>query len=125
MGESGRLTPAQQRFLIALIEARTLREAAQTAGVAEGSARRWMRSERFRAALGERMDALIDSAAVGLARDMAQARATLLDLLEDAPPAVRVSAAAKILDVAIRLVEMRGIARRLDAIERTLERGDE
>lgn len=125
MGDSGRLTAAQRRLLAAMLEARNLREAAQSAGVAEGSARRWMRSERFQAALTSELDGLLDHASVNLAADLGKARAALVAVLDSktASDTSKIRAAAVVLDAGLRVYEMRQLAKRVTALEESLLKG--
>lgn len=123
MGENDRLTPRQARFCTALLEARTIREAAKMAGIGEATAWRYLASPRVRQTLSERQGAMLAQASAALVADMAEARKTLRSIMGDATaaPGVRVAAARAVLEAGLRLFELASLAERVAELERRLE----
>lgn len=120
------MTARQVRFVAAVLTAGSMEEAAATAGVPERTAWRFLRHPVVRAELRARQDAALSAAAAGLAQDVAEARSVLRGIMSDATtaPGVRVAAAGKILDCAVRLCELASIVERVGAIEIAIsERG--
>ena len=116
------LTTRKRRFVAALLETPTLREAAEAAGVSEPTGWRYLRDAQVRAELGRRTDALLTQAASGLASDLAEARQTLREIHRDAdaPAGARVSAARAVTDTALRIFELVALADRVAALEERL-----
>ncbi|MBC7294190.1 MAG: hypothetical protein H5T84_08860 [Thermoleophilia bacterium] len=123
MGESERLTAKQARFCAALLEARSIREAARMAGVAESTAWRFLSRSEVRRALSERQAAILAQAAAALATDMAQAREVLRAIMGNpqAAPGVRVAAARAVLEAGLRLFELVTLSERVAVLEEHLE----
>jgi len=122
MAESGALTARQARFVAALLTAVSISEAASLAHIGERSAWRYLAEPEVLAELSRRQDAILGAAAAGLAGDVSQAREVLRAVMGDklAPVGARVSAAGKVLDSAMRLVELAALARRVADLEREL-----
>jgi hypothetical protein len=113
----------QRRWSIAiaaLLEADTLTDAATRAKVAESTLRRWLTDRDFAAAYAQAKRQLLDSA---LSRLRTLARRSV-DVLEGvatdgaAPHASRVTAASRLLDGALRLLEVEDVENRLSELER-------
>jgi len=123
MAENGSLTVRQRRFVLALLESPTVREAAQVAGVGETTAWRYLSEDSVRAELARRTDGLLTQAASGLLSDMAEARATLLGVMRSATAGdgAKVSAARAVLDAGLRLFELYSLADRMAAVEQRIE----
>jgi hypothetical protein len=83
------ISPRQQRFIAAMLTARTVADAARQAGVAERTAYRYLDDPEIRAALDLALDQSISYAARHAAAGMNQALVVLQAILEDvaAPPA--------------------------------------
>lgn len=123
MAENGALTAKQARFCTALLEARTIREAARMAGVGERTAWRYLASPEVRQVLTERQGAMLAQAAAALVADMAEARKVLRSIMGDAAaaPGVRVAAARAVLEAGLRLFELVSLTERVAELERRLE----
>lgn len=126
MGDNGThdsLSYRQKRFLAALLEAPTVRDAAETAQVSETSAWRWLADVDVRAALHERTDALLSQAAAGLLTDLSLARQTLRGVMQSqgASDAAKVSAARAVLDGSLRLFELVALSERVAELEKRME----
>ena len=119
------LTPAQKRFLNALLGARTVKEAAALAGIAETTGYRFMSRPRFRAELQRVQDMLLQQALGATLGMLTDALHTLSEVMNDqsAAPAVRVSAARAVLEIGIRFAEYAALAERVAALEAQLAGG--
>lgn len=92
---AGELTPIQTRAVIALMEERTITEAAAKADVGERTLYRWMKDPFFKLALAEAESQMMGSATRRLCRGTDDALDTLIELMNDPAmsPGVRLSAA--------------------------------
>lgn len=126
MEENESLTTRQRRFVVALLEARSIRGAARLAGVGETTAWRFLATPRVMAEIAARQDALLTGATTGLIADMSEARAVLVALMGDLtqPGAVRRAAAASVLDFGLRCFEVLTLTRRLSELEGRLNDAD-
>lgn len=113
------LTPKQVALVTALLEGKTLDAAAQAAGVAYTTARRWRRRPEFVAALAEARRELISGALDVLSVGARAAAAELLSLLRDktVSPMVRLRAAEAVLDRLTRWIELEDLEARIRALE--------
>lgn len=120
MAENGVvLTPAQQRSIVALLSARSVREAATVANVPERTLTRWLREDTFVTALRAAEEALLDAATRRLLAMQSDALDTLERLLQDADvtAGVQLRAALGIMSHVLHLREVRDIEARLSALE--------
>ena len=119
MAENGSLSTRQKRFIVALLEAPTVRDAAESAQVGETTAWRYLRDPRVRAEIAQRTGSMLAQASAGVLADMGAARDTLRQIMGDraASDAARVSAARAILDCGLRLFEMVSLADRVADLE--------
>lgn len=117
------LTPRQERFITELQEARSIRDAAAAAGVAERTARYWLAQPTIRRALQEATTQRLSAASAQSASALAEALAVLRDLLSapDTPPAVKVSAARAVIECGFKTIDAADFAERLAALESRLE----
>lgn len=113
------LTPKQVTLVAALLEGKTLEQAAQAAGVAYVTAKRWRRRPEFIAALAEARRELITGALDVLTVGARAAAAELLALLRDktVSPMVRLRAAEAVLERLHRWVELEDLEARLRVLE--------
>lgn len=125
--ENGRLTPKQTKGVAAIVSTRTYGEAAEAAGVAERTIRRWMKAPAFRRALADAEGDVLDT----VTRRLVYLQRAAVDEIAaqmtdaDAPPTVRLRAAQTVIDTAIRLVELRTLERRIAALESEMGIGDD
>lgn len=125
MSENGTpdsLSTRQRRFVAALLQSSTIRDAAKAAHVGEATAWHYLASPQVRQEINRRTDGMITQASAGLLTEMAEARATLLEVMRNgkASDAARVSAAGKVLDAGMRLFELVALAERVTELERKI-----
>lgn len=98
---------------------RTLDAAARAAGVSARTARRWRQEPGFQAALDGAQAAVIDELAGRLMATLPQAESTYLQLMQDTSqaPGVRLRAAGGLVELTLRLFELRTLERRIAALE--------
>ena len=123
MTANGTLTQNRRRFILALLEARNVRDAAKRAGVGERTAWRYLADPGVKVERAARQDAMLHGVTAGLVADMAEARAVLLEVMRDpgASDATRTRAAGIVLDCGLRLLELLSLAERVAELERRLE----
>jgi hypothetical protein len=106
-----------------LLAGKTVAEAAAAAGESDRNARRRLADETFRAQLDEGRREIVAAVVARLAGAADRAVSTLVELLsEPTPAAVRRNAAKDLLAHLAELGETQDVARRLAALEETLER---
>ena len=123
MARTGTLSAAQERALLALLSERTVEDAATASKVGRRTLWRWLREPVFSGAY-RTLRAEAVSVAVGrLQQASAKAVDALTNALEDsnAPAAVKVTAATKILDLALRGCEIEELKRRIAELEQRQE----
>jgi phage terminase small subunit len=125
-GTHANLTPRQRRFVAALLESSTVRQAAERADLPERTAWRYLGDAGVKAELARLGDGMLAQACVGLLDDMALARQTLRAIMqsEQASDAARVSAARAVLDASLRLFELVSLTERVGNLEERLEAND-
>lgn len=116
------LSAQQRRALDVLLAGGDKPTAAQAAKVNPRTLRKWMRDPAFLAALTSAQDATLDAVTNDLVRAAGGAVALLAGTVHnpDAALALRLQAARTLLDAALRWRELRGIERRLEALEQAL-----
>jgi len=119
MTGNNRLTQKQKRLLPCLLQAHSVKEAAQLAGICERSAWRMLALPSVQGELSRVQDGMLSQVAAGLVADMGVARAVLLDVLR--APVVkdtdRIRAAGMVLDAGLRLCEFAVLTKRLERLE--------
>jgi hypothetical protein len=125
MADSGVLSPSQKRAISALLTARNVRAAAQTAKVSERSLTRWLADPAFQSALHQAEgDALGETV-----RRLAYVAGLAVDALEKvlsnelAPATVKVQAASTVLGKLGDLRELAQLESRLLALEEAIKAG--
>jgi hypothetical protein len=118
-GHGEKLSRKQEALISALLTAPRLADAAQTAGIGEVTAWRWLKDATFQAAYREARRAVVQFAIVQVQRATAEAVETLRAIMHDSesPASARVSAAKTILDTAIKAVELEDLEVRIVALE--------
>ena len=115
-----KLTPKQDALIAALLTSPTIQDAAKAVGVSETTAHRWLRTdEAFTAAYLKARRAAVGQAIARLQQLSSGAVAVLAQVASDkqAPASSRVAAASKILEVAIKAVELEDLEARIAALE--------
>jgi hypothetical protein len=118
------LTATQERALVALLSTTTTEEAAKRAGLTSRTLRRYLRIPEFRAEYLERRREIV-SAALTLAQQRAPVAVSVLSTImgdTSKPPTVRVSAASKVLDVAVKGVETEDLVERVAELQAEIDK---
>ncbi len=122
MADHDRLTAKQQRFVAALMGARTVEGAALAAGIGERTAWRYLRNPHVQAALREAQAQALAQVTRRLALAVSEALEVLRGIAKDcdAPSGSRVSAARAILENALRFSETTDLMARVEELEERL-----
>lgn len=125
MGRS-KLGRRRELALVALLESRDLKEAAEKVGVSEVTLWRWLRREDFRNAFRELKKEAVSLAISRIQQVCGEAVETLREVMTlgkgEAP---RVQAAKAILELALKALEIEELEERIEALEKRVnERGD-
>lgn len=105
-----------------LAAGRTVRDAATAAGVSERTAYRRLSEHPFAARVAELRAAMVGEALGRLSANMGRAADVLAALLDDDDPGVRQRAAAKLIELGLRVREQVELEGRVRELERALER---
>lgn len=113
------LTPKQLRGVAALIQAHDKTRAAEMAGVHIKTIERWMGMPEFRAKLREHENQALDVATRRLIKLQGTAIDALQKMLENSKTtdANRIKVAIAVMDYGMRLLDLRDIERRIEALE--------
>jgi hypothetical protein len=118
MATHGARTQGDTRLLVALLEGKTLQDAATCAGISPTTAARRLRVPAFQEQLATARQEALSLAITQLTGATAQASAALIDLVAHAQQeAIRLAAARTILETSIKGLETLDVLRRLDALE--------
>jgi phage terminase small subunit len=122
-GMEPELSARQRRMVTAMLSSPTIKDAAQSAGINEATAWRYLQDPALKRALAERQTAVLGHASRRLAREMGAAMDVLCQIMRDegASDGARVSAARAVLDSGLRLAELVTLAERVAAIEDRME----
>jgi hypothetical protein len=123
----GELTAKQELALSAVIAHRSLKEAAEAAGISETTLWRYMKDEAFSRRLSDARRDAVNHAAIRLQQASSDAVSVLHELMTktDAPASARTTAARTVLDYSFRVVEMGEMKRRIRELEEFLLRKQE
>jgi hypothetical protein len=116
------LEPAQERAIVALLSEPTLRAAASSAGISESTLWRWLRDPAFRVAYRRARQEVLERATARLAALVGVAVEALSEIVADraVSPHVRVSAASRIVEFALKAAEIEDVQARLEKLESAL-----
>jgi len=119
MQSAGKLTRKQEALISALLTAPSLAAAAQTAGIGEVTAWRWLKEPTFQTAYRDARRAVVQQAITQVQQATGEAVETLRTVMQDpeAPASAKVSAAKNILDMAVKAVELEDLEARIAALE--------
>jgi len=108
-----------------IISTPTIKQAAGIIGVTEKTVHKWLNEPAFAREVQEAQEAATRNAVRRIMSTVDNAVSTLETIMQDATAATapRVTAAAKLLDSALRAYDMIDIQNRLDAIERKIGNG--
>jgi len=116
------LTAKQAKAIEHLLTCASLGEAAEAAGVAESTLRRWRKEPEFSQAFTDARSLLLDATLTKLQQRCSDAIETLSDVMTPGNPApARVSAARSVLEMCLRVREASETDERLRTIEETLQ----
>ena len=123
MSKTGALSVKQTQAITALLDSRTVADAAQKCGTPTRTIYRWLLEPSFQAALRAAEESVIDEAVRRLLGMQQQALSALQVVLvaRDTPPSARVAAARVVLDAMLKLRELRTVEERLTALESAIE----
>ena len=115
------ITPQQEGFLLALLGADSLVDAARQTKTPETTARRWMRRPEVKAAWLDMRRLMTEAAMMAIQRATALASSTLVRCMDPKmPPGVQLNAAKAILEFSQHMIELGELAERVEALEETL-----
>lgn len=108
-----------EKLLVALVSAPSIRAAAEAAGMTERAVYRRLAKPEFRSEYDRYRREIVTSACHALQARMQEAVTVLADLMQEgcAPAYVRMGAAQAILDYGLRAQELLDILPRLEALE--------
>jgi len=118
--DEAKISAKQEKLIAALMVTATVQAAAKTAGVSETTAHRWLREDaNFDTAYRAARKNAVGQAIARLQQTSGAAVQVLLTIALDkaAPTSSRVAAASKVLDMAIKAVELESLEDRLRALE--------
>ena len=123
MSKSGALSANQTAVIAALLESRTVADAATKTHTPARTIYRWLLDPSFQTALRTAEENVIDEAVRRLLGMQQQALSALQVVLvaRDTPPSARVAAARTVLDAMLKLRDHRTFEERLAAIESAME----
>ena len=118
----GKLTPIQERAIVALLSHANTRTAAKAVGVDETTLWRWLQDKDFHAAYMTARRETVQHALARLQQVSTEAVKTLREVMRDktAKGSERVSAAKAIIEYSIKAVEIEDMAERLSQVEAIL-----
>ena len=114
-GEKG--NKSETELIVALACGKPVHEAAQISGFSDSAVRRRLKDAGFRAQVSEVRDQMFRETAGMLARSTGAATVTLVALLKDGNPNVKLGAARAILEYATRFAETLQLAERVADLE--------
>ncbi len=117
-----KLTPKQERALVALLDCGEIKRAAKVAGVGEVTLWRWLQLPAFQSRYRAARRQLVETAIAQLQSDCTIAVRVLREVAEDreAPASSRVAAAKTILEQSIGAIELMDLQERVEHLEKML-----
>jgi hypothetical protein len=114
-----KLTPIQERAIVALLANSTIKRAAKSIGVDETTLWRWLQDKDFHAAYRNARRESVSQAIARLQQVSTEAVNTLREVMRDrtAKGSERVSAAKAIIEYSIKAVEIEDLAQRIEELE--------
>lgn len=111
------LTPPQHKAIAALLTEPTVRKAAEVAGVKERTVYNWLKQSAFQAEYRVARSAAVQQAIARLQQFSGSAAATLVSLMASGNPApIRLAAASKVIDLAVKTVELEDLRDELERL---------
>jgi hypothetical protein len=117
-----KLTPKQERALVALLDCGEIKKAAEIAEVGEVTLWRWLQAPDFQTRYRAARRQLVETAIAQLQSDCTTAARVLREEAEDrqAPASSRVAAARAIIEQSVSAVQLTDLQERLEEVERLL-----
>jgi transposase-like protein len=117
------LSRKKSKAILALLENRTVGEAAESIGVGQSTLFRWMQDHNFQQHLLQAKRKVIDQAITQLQNMCGDAVEVLKQIMIDDtnPPTSRIACAKAILDQSLKGFELEDLAVRIDSLEKALE----
>lgn len=114
-----KLTPKQERAIAVLLTQPTIEAAADVLGVNPATIYRWLQEPAFEAAYRAARREAVGQAITRLQQISGAAVAVLANVMANAktPPSTRVAAAVKVIEMAIKAVELEDLQARIEALE--------
>ena len=118
-----KLTPKQERALVALLDCGEIKKAAEIAEVGEVTLWRWLQAPDFQSRYRSARRSLVETAIAQLQSDCTIAARVLREVAEDreAPASSRVAAARAIIEQSVSAVQLTDLQERLEEVERLLQ----
>ena len=122
-GHGAKFGRKKEDAIAALLSHRSVEEAARAAGVGYKTLLRWLELPEFRDAYRKARREAVQQAIARLQQNTGAASVTMLKLMSDPniPPAVRLRAAAFVIDYGIKGVEVDDIEARVAELERAAQ----
>lgn len=119
MGHGNKLSRKKEQAIIALLEAPTVKEAAEMVKISPATLYKWMALPEFEEAYREARHRAMGEAIARLQQASSEAVDTLRDVMGDqeATPASRVTAARAVLELGLRATELELVDERLARLE--------
>lgn len=119
----GKFTHKKHQAIVALLETPTVKEAAQSVGIAEATLHRWLQDSDFLGTYRKAKRGLVDSSITRLQRITGEAVEALRSVMNDfeSPPSSRVMAARAVLEMAIKSLDVEDLLTRVEALEKLME----
>ncbi len=116
----------QAKAITALLNHRTVGEAAEAVGVAQSTLFRYMTDEKFQSYFRDAKRRVVNQAITHIQQISGQAVEALKNIMtdENMPASSRVTAARTVLDISVKAVELENLTSRIEAIESVLMRGE-
>ena len=117
------LSSKKSKAILALLENRTVGEAAEQIGVGPSTLFRWMQDHNFQRHYLQAKRRVVDHAITQLQKITGEAVQVLNKIMLDDtnPPTSRIACAKAILDQALKGFELEDLAVRIDSLEKALE----
>ena len=117
-----KLTPKQERALVALLDCGEIKKAAEIAEVGEVTLWRWLQSPDFQTRYRAARRQLVETAIAQLQSDCTVAARVLREVAEDkeAPASSRVAAARAILEQSTGGIELMDLQERVEMLEKSV-----
>ena len=115
----GKLTPIQERAIVALLSHSTIKSAAKAIGIDDATLWRWLQDKEFHTAYMSFRRESVRQSIARLQQASSEAVSTLRTIMKDkkAPASARVVAAKSIIEYAMKAVELEDLAERVAQLE--------